>query len=450
MKKLFALVLALCLIVGLLPMAAMAEGATAKVTFTSSTASKISMSVEPGDTAYVITDEEKQFVKWTEDAAPTDKFIKMEHSADGATLNVTFNNIDADSSESSTYHNYAVEFGSGDYAVVLNLVGVNKITEQSSSCIKNLNSKGLTITGSGSLELTCTGAPAGALWASGGDLLIKDTTVSAAVTTQTSGWYHAILSSVGNVTIEGSKVNMTVHGGAFIHYGIDSKKDGSKKTSTDETRKLVIKDSEITGKKTSGNTGFRTTSPATIINSTLECTIYSAPIFGKTPILEGDFIAMAGAKESKAKEYLTSNKSLWNSAKYMKLYPGKSTLTDTPEETNPAETTPVETTPVETTPVETTKPVETTPVETTKPVEETKPVETTAPVEDNKNDDATEEKSGSPLKIVLIVLIALVVLGGGAVAVILILRNKNAEYEEDEEDEEEEEDAEESEEETEE
>ena len=60
MKKLFTLVLALCLIVGLLPMAAMAEGATAKVTFTSSTASKITMSVEPGDTAYVITDEERQ------------------------------------------------------------------------------------------------------------------------------------------------------------------------------------------------------------------------------------------------------------------------------------------------------------------------------------------------------------------------------------------------------
>ena len=447
MKKLFALVLALCLIAGMLPMAAMAEAAAVSVKFTSSTASSVTVKVEPGDTAYVTTDDEKQFVKWTDEAAPADKFVKMELSADGATLNVTLNNIDADSSKSG-YHEHGIEFKAGDYAVVLNLVGANKITEQNSACIKYLSANGMTITGSGSLDLTCTGAAAGALWASGGDLLIQDTTLNLAVTKDISGLYNAILSSCGNVTIKGSKVTSNTMGGAFVFFGTPDLKIGRYTQDSDTNRKLVIENSEITAKKTKGHTIFNTAAPATIINSTLECTVYSAPVFGKTPILEGDFIAMAGAKESKAKEYLTSNKSLWNSAKYMKLYPGKSTLTDTPEETNPAETTPVETTPVETTPVETTKPVETTPVETTKPVEETKPVETTAPVEDNKNDDATEEKSGSPLKIVLIVLVALVVLGGGAVAVILILRNKNAEYEEDEEDEEEEEEAEESEEET--
>ena len=456
-KRILTLALALIMIISLLPMTALAEDPAAKVTFNNNVAAKFSVTVNPGETAYVITDDSAQFAKWEDDGEPADKFIKLDYPADGAaTLKVTFKNIEADVT-SSAFHNYGISFAAGAYAVELTLIGDNKITHGTSSCMKYYNDGGMTITGDGSLSLTNTGATHGSIWADGGDLLIKNTNINTVVSQGNGSMHHAILATKGNVTLEGSKFVTTTDGGYQVFFGQAQKegdKDGRYTLDPDENRKLVIKNCDITFTINIGKTAFKTKSPAVISNSTLVLTTKAAegPLFSPAPTFEGDYTAIAGLaknanKLDKLKEYSAKKLSSYT---YIKIVPGKVDLlpTDATEAPTEAPTT-------EETEAPTTEATEAPTTEATKPVDATQPTtadknEATKPADkdDNKTDDKGEEKSGSPLKVILIILIALVVLGGGAVAVILILRNKNAEEEDDEEEEEEEEEAEESEEET--
>ena len=448
-KRLLGLVLAFILIFSLLPMTALAEDPTVSVKFNNNVVSAFTLSVKPGETAYVITDDSAQFVKWTDSAAPTDKFIKLDYPADGAaTLKVTFNNIEADVT-SSAFHNYAICFNSGEYAVELTLVGVNKISHGASACLKYYNAKGMTITGDGSLELTNTGSVHGAIWADGGDLLIKNTSMKFSVLQGNGSLHHAILATKGNVTLDGVKFETVTDGGCQVFFGKAQKegdKDGRYTLDTDDSRKLVIKNSEITFTVNQGKTAFKTQSPATISNSTLKLTTKGSegPLLSPAPTFEGEYTAIAGLaknanKPEKLKEF--SAKKL-GSYTYVYIVPGKVDLIPTTEPTTEPTTAPT------TAPAEDTKPADATkPVDTTKPVEDTKPAdnknETTKPVTDNKNettkpvtdqdtgkDNTAAENSGNPLKLVLIVMIVLAVCAVGAVGVIFFLRRKNAAAEE--------------------
>ena len=423
----------------------------------------------------------------TGDTAPADNYIKLEYPADGAAnLKVTLKNIYIDSLiKNDAYHRPAIEFGAGAYSVNMELIGDNKIIDARSACIKNINDGGLTITGTQNSSLTLQmgtsgtdGASAAALWAEGGNLVIKNTTLNFEITTTSSSQHNSILSTKGNVLLENVTIkNKTNNKGKLVFTGLATAKEPRYTIDTDATRTVTIKNCNIDSQ--TGGTMIRTVAPVTIINSTIKAT-GKAPLFeGKSeesfnkPTMEGEYSGACGDKANAEKpaKWKELGEDMKNVKKYTFLYivPGKVDLIPEPETTVPEETTPVETTK----PVEDNKTEDTKPVEDTTPVVGTNPVETTAPVVDNNNeatqpttgdkndatqpadkdgeinktDDATEEKSGSPLKVILIILIVLVVLGGGAVAAILILRNKNAEGEEGEEGEEEEE-AEETEEET--
>ena len=208
MKKLFALVMTLCLLAGLMAVTATAEATAVKVMFENNTASDFTLTIEPGATAYVTSDDAKQFIKWTEADAPTDKYVKLELSADGATLNATMKNIDVDSS-GTAYTGHAIEFTEGDYAVVVTLEGENKIQEHNSACIKNNNAGGMTITGAGKLIMNIgtaeeTGSASGAIWANGGNTTIKNTTLEATINSPSSSKHHVIYSAKGSTNLEGS------------------------------------------------------------------------------------------------------------------------------------------------------------------------------------------------------------------------------------------------------
>ncbi len=473
MKKLFALIMALCLIVGLLPMAAMAEAPTeVKVKFYVAKATYFTLTLKDGDVAYVTADEDKLASKWEEAEAPADNYAKLEYVAESATLNVTFNNFNADMFEAGGYTCHGIEFYAGEYAVNLTLVGKNSLRHGNSANLKYHNDGGLTITGEGSLDMIMEGSGCGTIWSTGGDLLIKDTTVNFNVNPGNDSQIHAILSTKSykdeavdrNVTIENSKINAQLRGGCLVYFGEAQQTgdlNGRYTMDTESNCNITIKDCDIVSNSTSAI--LTSKNPATISNTTWKATTNNAPLFTgvektpNAPTIEGDFTAIAGLKKNaekldKLKEY---NPKKLSSYTYIYMVPGKVDLLPkeepTTEETKPAETKPVETKPVETKPVET-KPVETKPVETkpveTKPVEtkpvETKPVETKPVDTDKDTDKDTEEKSGSPLKVVLIVLIVLLVAAGAAVGVIFYLRNKNAaELEEGEEEEDAEEEAEE-------
>lgn len=436
MKKLFALVLTLCLLAGLMAVTASAEATAVKVKFENSTAADFSLTVEPGATAYVTSDDAKQFIKWTETEAPTDKFIKLELSADGATVNVTMKNIDIDSS-GTAYTSHAIEFPAGEYAVVLNLEGESTMLEQNSASIKYNNDGGMTITGDGTLNLKQNGSASGAIWANGGDMLIKNTKVNFTVTPGNNSKHHAIYSCKNDVIFEGSKINLQIEGGSLAYLGNGAAKVGRYTLDTSTDRFITVKDCDITASCKSAV--FASVNPATISNTTMKITknTSSNVIFEPAPKFEGDFSAIAGlAKNAEKLDKLkVYDEKKLGSYTYFYMVPGIVELLPTepevtvPEVTTPEETTPEVTTPEATTP-EATTPEATTPVATTPnnnnnsgnnatTPDETNPA-TTAPAAE----DEAEEEGGNALTVILIILVVMIVAAGGTFGVILYLKKK--------------------------
>lgn len=340
MKKVFALILALCLIAALLPMAVMAEE-TETTTPTEATAPEsvkvyirfgatITLTLKSGEVAYVTSGEDKTATKWTDkENAPADNFLKLEYTAEEpATLKATFSNFHAEST-ASAYTSHGVEFTSGEYAVAVELIGENSMFQLKSACIKYNNAGGMTITGAGSLAMNMgtseeSGAASGTLWANGGDLLIKDTTMNFTIYSSKSSKHHAILSTKGNVTIEGCTINMQACGGQLAYTGLATDKNPRYTLDEDASRIITIKDSTVTG---SGKAQLlQSTAPAVLDNSSITFTTTTSEgiFYPQTPTLVGDYTAMGGAKESSAKDYELDAKKLWSSSKYIKLTPGKS------------------------------------------------------------------------------------------------------------------------------
>ena len=475
-SKILCALLALCLFASLLPMTVLAADPDITVSFMNKGTKTdveqavpgvlINLTIKPGDAAkYVVVNAEGHMTEHTDAAAPADNYIKLEYPADGtATLKVTLKNVNIDSMcENDAYHRPAIEFGEGAYSISMELIGANKIIDGRSACIKNNNDGGLTITGTADSSLSLFmgsassfGAAAATLWANGGDLVIKNTTLNFEIYTHTTSQHNSILSAKGNVLLEKVTVkNKANNGGQLVFTGLATADDPRHTIDPDASRTVTFKDCDIDS-QTKG-TMIRTTAPVILINTTVKAA-GTAPLFSTAekalniPTLEGDYGAWGGksSKPENAKQYALTENKLWKSSTYIKLLPGKYELPTEPDPTTkpttPKETTPKETTPKATTPEatkadattpeatkadattpETTTPKATTP-ETTKSnatTPETTKSDATTP-EATKADTGSEKESGNPLTVVLIVIVALVVAAGGALGVILYLQKKKA------------------------
>lgn len=458
-SRILCALLAVLLLTSMLPLAVSATDPDVTVKFINKDESTISMTITPGATKYVTTSAEGVMTEWTDAAAaPADNFIKLDYPADGAaTLKVTLKNINADS-ESTKYHMPAIEFGEGNYAIAMELIGTNKIADGNSAGLKYSAANGMTITGAGSLAIKLTKSAAGALWANGGNLLIKNTTLDITVAQGNHSLHHAIFASKGSVSIEGSKITSTTDGGSCVYLGTTDEKAGGtgwgRYTLDDATdRYIKIKDSEVTVKINQNKNAFQSANPAVISNTTLKITLgaSSGPLFTPVPTFEGEYTAIAGlAKNAEKLEKLkVFEPKKTGSYTYFYMVPGIVELlpteptteptepstpdTTTPDATTPDATTPDATTPDATTPDATTPdatiPDATTPDATTpnesKPAEDNKPGES-KPAADTDVTAQDEEKGGNALKVVLIVVIVVLVAAGAAVGVLFYLKKKKA------------------------
>ena len=470
-SKILCALLVVCMLAALLPTAVTAADPDITVTFFNKGTKTerdnktpgvyIPLTIKPGDPAkYITTDAEGKMTVWTDAAAPADNFVKLDYPADGAaTLKVTLKNVYINGQGASdAYQAPAIGFGDGNYAISMELVGANKILDGNSAGIKYLAGKGMTITGAGTLDINLNASAAGALWAAGGDLLIKNTTVNFSVLQGNHSLHHAIFAATGSVAIEGSKITSVTDGGALVYLGTtDDIAGGDGKgrftLTTDETRTIKVKDSNIEAKINQNRNVFNSASPAVISNTTLKITLgtSSGPLFTPVPTFEGEYTAIAGlAKNAEKLDKLkVFEPKKTGSYTYFYMVPGIVELlpteppteptepstpdTTTPDATTPDATTPDATTPDVTTPDATTPdattPDATTPDATTpnesKPAGDNKPGES-KPAADTDGAEQDGEKSGNPLKVVLIVLIVLVVAAGGAVGVLFYLKKKKA------------------------
>ena len=450
MKKLFAIILALCLFAALLPMTVLADGAAISVQFrnTVSGFSGFTLSLNPGDVMYVTTNESMAFVKWTGAEAPADNFIKLEYPAEGeATLKATFKNIKHESTTTG-YTADSIDFASGDYAIQIELIGTNVMNQRNSAVMESYAAKGMTFTGEGSLEVVAVGSVHGSIINRSGDVVIKNTNLKFNVDPGNSSLHHAIFSTADSVVIEGSKIESVTKGGRLVYLGVTDKEAGGAgkgryTPSTDEARTITVKNSEITAKAEKGM--FQSAAPINIENSTLKMTLSGSngSIFNKSPNFIGEYTAIAGLaknadKLDKLKVYDAKKLSSYT---YMYIVPGIQDLlptepeTTVPEITVPEETTPEITTPEETTPDATT-PDTTTPDATTP---ESKPAQDNTPSEskpaDNKpaeskpaqaDKDVEEDGEGNSLTVVLIIMIVVLVAAGAAFGILIYLKKKKA------------------------
>ena len=443
MKKLFAIILALCLFASLLPMTVMAEDPAVSVQFrnTVSGFSGFTYTLNPGETKYLTTNDQQAFVKWTDtENAPTDNFIKLDYPADGkATLKVTFKNINSNSSTTG-YVADSIDFLAGDYAVEIELVGTNMMTQQNSAVIESRATKGMTITGSGSLEVNITGGVHGSIINRGGDLVVKNTNLKFNVNPGSSSLHHAFFAPAPsrNVIIEGTKIESVTLGGRVVYMGTSDAKIGRYTPDTDETRTITIKNSDITAKAEKGI--FTSAAPVNIENSTLKLTLSGSngSTFNKAPNFIGEYTAIAGLAKNadKLDKLKVFDAKKLSSYTYIYIVPGIQDLLPTepettvpeitvPEETTPEITTPDATTPDATTPDATT-PTESTPVES-KPTEskpaDNKPAESKPAQAD---EDVEEDGKGNSLTVVLIIMVVVLVAAGATFGILIYLKKKKA------------------------
>lgn len=306
-KRILGLILALCLVVGLLPMTAFAEDVQVTFKLNNLAGEGLSPSIEatitPSATPlYYTTNDSKEFVAWTGAEAPTDndKYIKVSYPvAAEPVVYVTLNKIDAVNTATGYGHTCnAIHFAEGAYALHITLQGANSIETGGGANIHSEAIKGTTITGSGSLTMI-TGTAPGCITARRGDLLIKDTTLE--FTHAGSSWRHAILldgfdgvevkGGSNNLVIEGSTITATIKSGGLVFFGkmTGSNASGASVTDNLSTRTLNIKNSTITAITATGGSVFRTNTPAVIeyCNIIASCSTSSQRLFRVTPVLTG-------------------------------------------------------------------------------------------------------------------------------------------------------------------
>ena len=457
MKKIISLLLALCLVAALLPIAALADEAVPKIRCFNGPNSK-NFYITPSATTpyYIVSKEDKTFEKWTGAEAPADNYVKFELIVGSpSVVKATFHNFNIDNFDAGGYTCHSIEFQAAAYDVEIVLEGASSMLHGQSASIKCSNAGNTTIYGDGSLYLEQTEQAAAPLWIWNGDLLIKDTTLSIKVAplAGTNSTHQGILSSKGNVTIDNCKITSDTIGGSLVWMGPQDARNSRTTVTDDTTRIITVKNSELDIKVHVG-AAFASAAPAVISNTTMKVTKTSASgraIFVPAPTFEGEHTAIAGLAKnaenfSKLKVYQASKVGSYT---FIYLVPGIQDLIPTepePEVTVPSVTDPDPIVPETTTPDATepdateptsapTTPAPTTPAES-KPATSTPDATQSAGDNADKTDDATDAantdnadnkdggKEKSPIAVVMITVLVMVVLAGGAVATLIILKKK--------------------------
>lgn len=298
-----------------------------------------------------------------------------------------------------------------------------------SASIKCSNNGNVTVTGSGSMYMDQNEQASAPLWIWGGDLLIKDTTLSIKVAplSGTNSTHQGILSSTGNVTIDNCKITSDTIGGSLVWMGPKDAVSSRNKITDDTNRIITVKNSELDIKIHNGAV-FASAAPAKISNTTMKVVKTSSSgraIFVPAPTFEGEHTAIAGLAKnaenfSKLKVYQASKVGSYT---FVYLVPGIQDLIPTEPTTAPTEP-PVVTQPAtepteETTPVGVTQPAQTKPA-ATQP-QPTEPAGTTPKATESAD---TEAPSGNPIAAVMITVLVMVVLAAAAVVVLIILKKK--------------------------
>lgn len=451
MKKILALILALCLLGSVLPMAVMAD-APAEVTVKLRNIAKaddITVNLKAGDVFYATSNDEKAIVKHEGAEAPADKFIKLEYVS--GVVKTTLKNfvIDVPCTDQARH---AIEFTAGDYAVEMELLGDNVINHSDSSAIFYKNSGGLTIFGAGNLSMSFGSAEdhavvAGAIWGFGGDLVLKSN-FNVFIDSEKNTLHHAFLLNTGNIIFDGAKVTAKLDGGQVVFLGMPNPRLAQQvryrnDLDTDTSRTITIKNSEITA--SGALSAFRSAAPAKISNSILKLSKVgsasgdASAIFVPVPTFEGDYTALGGlaSKPQNAKEFNPKKISSYTYIEVLNYVKETEPTTEPTEPTTPEETTPETLPPVVITPPaskpagdntpDVTQPGVTTPDATTP--NESKPAgNNTNNDKNNKPGKQEEAKNGdngpSVLSIVMITMICVAVVSGVTVGVTYFIINK--------------------------
>ena len=317
-KKVLSLLLALCLIVGLLPLAAMAEEAAPEVytmaRLLDNAGNKIWDENVPAGAAtkYAVTSAEGAITEGTAD----NWNIKLEYPADGKpTLTL----------KGATLAKAITIGGNVDITVKVETDSTINV-ETKGAGFSIANSGITTITGPGKLSIStydgsCLLMSAHVTNLTRGTTVIKDANLDLSPNGESTN-QPAILFYGGDLTIEGSKIhldgkNKTVGIWGYASYTKDAEGKVTKVASTwkkgvnDTTpRKLTIVDSEITG-VIRGRNSLGANGDVTIKNSTLDLLSISLennmPVFDKKPIFEGEMTVVGGADKSKTEPYDASN-----------------------------------------------------------------------------------------------------------------------------------------------
>ena len=293
-----------------------------------------------------------------------------------------------------------------------------------------------TLTGPGKLTITTTDGSCIAFVGSASNPkgtagLIKDANLDLYPTGASTG-RCGINFYGGDLTVDNSKINITGDKDRSVGiwgYCHVTKDDSGKITkiigywremSLDETeRNLIIQNGSVVTAKTAVK-AYGCTGSVIIKDSTVEGE--SKYVFGRKPVLEGEYTAVGGAKADKPVEYMVSKATTY---KYFKVVPGKVDLGELGVVTQPT-TEPTTAPTTEPTTAPTTEP---TTAPTTEPtVEATTPAtnEATEPgTDDTTKPDATEpgdttgdEGGMSPATLAVLICTVVIVLGGGAFALL--------------------------------
>ena len=434
-KRLFSLLLALCMVATLLPLTALADdkGPGVWIRISGANGTVVNTTFYAGGAVTCLaTDEEGNITKV---GADDEWNIKIEYPADG--------------NSSITLKGAAIKANYGDFALSVGGSAATTICVEADSVITSENRTALwicgtaltTLTGSGKLSISTTDADcivAGNQSShESGELLIKDANLDLKPTGSSTS-RSAIGFTGKDLVIDNSKINITstsqalgIAGYARVERNADGKitKIGAYWTpSGDEyERNLTIQNGSVVTGNASSRQFLAATGKIIIKDSTIEGTVGKSgndTMFNKKPTLEGEYTAVGGTTKERVVEY---NPSKALSYKYIKIVPGKVDLSElgvvtvpTTQPTTQPVTEPTTAPTTEPTTAPTTEPTTAPTVEATTPAtnEATKPA----------TDDATEpgdttgtEGGMSPATLAVLICTAVIVVGGGAFAVLALV-----------------------------
>lgn len=441
MKKFLSLLLALCLMATLLPMAVFAEEAADKyitVRFDNNGTRQWNEKYTAGTLKYGIAQEDGVIANGTAD----NWNIKLEYPEGGDPV-LTLKGAHIKPGDIDDFPLMI----SGNADLTIKVEEDSSIPVGTRTALYIAVSSTVTITGPGKLTIAAVEGADGSCITFGstksfdaGKLVIKDANLELKPHATSTTRYAIGFTNEQGLVIDNSKINivtgekcMGISGLALVTSDADGKvtKVATYWTSkgADIERPLTIQNgSVVTGSNTSREF-LAATGTITIKDSTIEADAGTASgnkVFNKKPALEGEYTAVGAAKAEGAKvEY---NPSKATTYKYVKIVPGKVDLGElgvVTEPTTEPTTQPTTEPTTEPTTAPTTEPTtEPTTAPTTEPTgEATKPGtdDTTKPDATEPGDTTGEEGGMSAATLAILVCTAVIVLGVGAFALLALV-----------------------------